>query len=345
MQLHAHKSFEQRSLSRRRFVGTGLTAVGSAVASCGCGAAIAAPQAVDRLNPANAAIGAKGYALEDLGAGLYWVSDGGYNTMFAVTDDGVIACDAPPSLGANYLKAVAEVTTKPVTHLVYSHEHVDHIAGARIFPESVQIIANRHTANLLASRRDPRRPPPTIVFDDHYALSIGGQILELSYQGINHSIDNTFIYAPRQKVLMLIDVIYPGWMPYKNLGVTIDVPGFVDAHRQALVFDFEVLVAGHVSRPGTRDDVKVQLAFLQDLSTACERAYAALTFPAFLASRQYKGTSWDLHNDYELALVDRVAADIGPRWREKLSGFDTYFRDNCWAMLETFVVQGSPRFD
>ena len=88
-------------------------------------------------------------------------------------------------------------------------------------------------------------------------------MFELSYRGINHCIDNTFIYAPRQKVLMLIDVIYPGWMPYKNLGVTVDVPGFVNAHYNALAFDFETLVAGQVSRLGARDDVKVQLTFLQ----------------------------------------------------------------------------------
>jgi glyoxylase-like metal-dependent hydrolase (beta-lactamase superfamily II) len=297
-----------------------------------------------RLSPRQRFALLKGYTLEEIGGGLYWVCDSGYNTMFAVTNDGVIACDAPPSLGANYLKAIAEVTNKPVTHVIYSHEHVDHIAGVRIFPETVEIIANRHTANLLALRQDSRRPLPTIVFDDDYTLSVGGQTLELSYRGINHCIDNTFIYAPRQKVLMLIDVIYPGWMLYKNLGVTVDVPGFVNAHYNALAIDFETLVAGHVSRLGARDDVKVQLTFLRDLSQACERAYAELSFPAFLTRQQGMGLSWNLHNDYETALVDRVAADVTPRWRDRLRGFDTYFRDNCWAMLEAFVVQGKPLF-
>jgi len=279
-----------------------------------------------------------------MGGGLYWVTDGGYNTMFAVSSAGVIACDAPPSLGPNYLKAIAEVTDKPVTHLVYSHEHIDHIAAAGLFPSSVRIVANRHTADLLATRRDPRRPLPHIVFDSTYSLNVGHQTLQLSYQGINHCIDNTFIYAPRQQTLMLIDVVYPGWMPYKNLGVAIDVPGFVEAHRQALAFDFKTLVAGHVSRRGTRADVELQLAFLKDLSEACERAYAALPFPTFLAATTSTKGSWDRHQDYEQALLDRVAADVGPRWRERLLGFDTYFRDNCWAMLETFVVQGKPSF-
>jgi glyoxylase-like metal-dependent hydrolase (beta-lactamase superfamily II) len=285
-----------------------------------------------------------GYAVKELGGGLYWVTDGGYNTMFAVSSQGVIACDAPPSLGTNYLKAIAGVTDKPVTHLVYSHEHIDHIAAAGLFPSSVQIVANRHTANLLATRRDPRRPVPHIVFDDAYSLSLGDQTLQLSYRGINHCIDNTFIYAPRQRVLMLIDVVYPGWMPYKNLGVAVDVPGFVEAHRQALSFDFEILVAGHVSRLGTRADVELQLAFLKDLSDTCERAYAALPFPAFLAGKSSKKISWDRHQDYEQELIERVAADVGPRWRGRLDGFDTYFRDNCWAMLESFVVQGKPSF-
>jgi hypothetical protein len=46
-----------------------------------------------------------------------------------------------------------------------------------------------------------------------------------------------------------------------------------------------------------------------------------------------------LHNDHEAALIERVAADVGPLWRAKLQGFDTYFRDNCWVMFEAFVEQ------
>jgi glyoxylase-like metal-dependent hydrolase (beta-lactamase superfamily II) len=45
--------------------------------------------------------------------------------MFLVTDEGVVAVDAPPSTGQNYLKAIAEVTDKPITHVIYSHAHLD----------------------------------------------------------------------------------------------------------------------------------------------------------------------------------------------------------------------------
>ena len=37
--------------------------------------------------------------LEQIRDHLYWVTDGAYNTMFLVTDKGVIAVDAPPTLG------------------------------------------------------------------------------------------------------------------------------------------------------------------------------------------------------------------------------------------------------
>ena len=42
--------------------------------------------------------------------GLFWVSDGAYNTMLLVTAEGVIAIDAPPTLGETYLKAIAANT-------------------------------------------------------------------------------------------------------------------------------------------------------------------------------------------------------------------------------------------
>jgi glyoxylase-like metal-dependent hydrolase (beta-lactamase superfamily II) len=61
---------------------------------------------------------------------LYWVTDGSYNTMFLVTNKGVVAVDAPPSIGNNYLKAIAKVTDKPVTYVIYSHAHTDHIGAA-----------------------------------------------------------------------------------------------------------------------------------------------------------------------------------------------------------------------
>jgi glyoxylase-like metal-dependent hydrolase (beta-lactamase superfamily II) len=331
---------------RRQFLrnAAGATALGAGTMLCACG--IHAAFAASEVGGGPAVDPAKGYLVEPIGENLYWITDGAYNAMFLVTSAGVIACDAPPSLGANHLKAIAEITDRPVTHLVYSHEHVDHIAGAHLFPEDVTIIGHRRTAELLAFRKDVRRPVPSVTFDGTYTLEHGGQRVELAYRGVNHSIDNIFIFAPLQKVLMAIDIIYPGWMPYTNLGVAVDIPGFVAAHRDILSYDFETLVAGHVSRPGNRADVLTQIELVNDLAGSAERAYAALSFPAFLRNQANKDgkSTWDLHQDYEQLLVSRMHDELLPKWRNVLAGTETYLRDNCWTMLETFVVQGKPEF-
>jgi glyoxylase-like metal-dependent hydrolase (beta-lactamase superfamily II) len=82
---------------------------------------------------------AKGYLVEEIRGGLYWVTDGAYNTMFLITGQEVIAVDAPPSIGENYLKAIAEVTEEPVTHVIYSHIHSDHVGSMNIFPDNQSI--------------------------------------------------------------------------------------------------------------------------------------------------------------------------------------------------------------
>ena len=91
-------------------------------------------------------IPSKGYLVEEIRDGLFWITDGAYNTMFLVTDEGVVAVDAPPTIGKNYLKAISEVTDKPITHVIYSHAHIDHIGAAGMFPKNAVIIAQEETA-------------------------------------------------------------------------------------------------------------------------------------------------------------------------------------------------------
>ena len=279
----------------------------------------------------------KGYAVQEIRAGLYWVTDGAYNTMFLVHESGVIAVDPLPTLGPRYLAAIASVTQKPITHVIYSHEHTDHIGAAKLFPAGAMFIAHRETAELLKLRKDPRRPVPGVTFEDSYTLDAGGQRLILDYRGVNHERGNIFIYAPRQKVLMLVDVIYPGFMPYKDLGIAEDVQGWTEAHRQALAYDFDVLVAGHVNRLGTRKDVEVSAELAGDLRKVSSAVLAGLDFPTFIRTHPAVD-KWDLHNEYEKALVERCAARMLPRWKDRLADTATYLADNCWTMIEALIV-------
>src|SRR5712671_216797 len=144
---------------------------------------------------------AKGYRVQDLGSGLYMITDNAIQAMFLVYDRGVVVIDAPQNLAPFIPKAIAELGDKPITHLIYSHSHADHIGGAKALGGHPIIIAHEETLRLLKRDADPNRPLPTVTFSDKYRLHVGNQVIDLSYHGNAHEPGNIFIYAPAQRVL------------------------------------------------------------------------------------------------------------------------------------------------
>ena len=110
-------------------------------------------------------------------------------------------------------------------------------------------------------------------------LKVGNQTLQLDYHGNNHLPGNIFIYAPQQKVLMLVDIIFPGWIPFPYLAIAKDTAGFIEAHDIALNnYDFNTIVAGHLTRLGTKADVGVQRELVMDLEKAADNANQNVSF-------------------------------------------------------------------
>jgi glyoxylase-like metal-dependent hydrolase (beta-lactamase superfamily II) len=280
---------------------------------------------------------AKGYRTQTLGADLYMITDGAYQSMFMAYENGVVVVDAPPSYASRIPQAIAEVTDKPITHLVYSHFHVDHIAGAKSLGGRPVIIAHKETNRLLARDHDPNRPLATITFDDQYRLSVGSQVLELSYHGTAHAPGNIFIYAPKQRTLMVVDVIFPGWMPWRRLAVAQDIPEVFAQVRKISTWDFDTLVGGHVARTGTRDDVTTQLAFMEDLRNAAETALKTTT-PGEGLNGSDRTNPWAVFDHY----IDRVALtcvnQMTPKWSSRLAAYDVYIWDQCFAMEQSLRI-------
>jgi glyoxylase-like metal-dependent hydrolase (beta-lactamase superfamily II) len=282
------------------------------------------------------------YVVKDVGQGLYWLSDGAYNTIFLVSSRGVIAVDPLPTLGRGYLEAVASVTAQPITHVVYSHAHTDHIGGAALLPAAVTIVAQKDTAAVLAGLGDPRRRLPSITFGERYVLEVGEQTLVLEYKGLNHCPGNIFIHAPRQKVLMLVDVVYPGYAPYPNLGVAASVPGYIQAHRDALAYDFETFVGGHVDGTGSRADVERSLEFVLDVQRTSEAVLAEQPFPAYLSRRGAVDSVWLAHDDYEGERVARCTDLLAPKWQGRLRGVERSLASHCRTMLVAIAIEMPP---
>ncbi|MEU5789649.1 MBL fold metallo-hydrolase [Micromonospora purpureochromogenes] len=274
-----------------------------------------------------------GYVVEEIADGVFWLSEGMYQMMFVVTDDGVIAVDAPPTLGHHILRAIRSVTSRSITQVVYSHQHSDHVGAMSVYPEDVPRYAHRITAERLALLRDPNRPLPTHVFDDTVTIEAGDHSLQLDYKGPNHAEGNIFIHAPSQRVLMLVDVIFPGWVPFSNLAVSANIPGFVTAQEQALAYPFDKLVGGHVTRPGTPDDVRTQIEYLNDLRSSTEAALSSVDVHKILAPVDATN-AWAIFKAYLDAVAARAADELVPRWSQRLGGADVFTLPNAWAMAE-----------
>ena len=281
---------------------------------------------------------AKGYRLQDLGSGLYMITDNAIQSMFLVYDRGVVVIDAPQNLASFIPKAIAEVSDQPITHLIYSHSHADHIGGAKALGGHPTIIAHEETLRLLKRDADPNRPLPTVTFSDKYTLRVGNQVLELSYHGNGHEPGNIFIYAPKQRVLMVVDIVFPGWMPWRRFAVAQDINGYFAQVEEIRKMDWDTYIGGHVARTGTHADVDVQAEFNNDVKQAAATALAT-TKPGEGLNPLDKNNPWAFFDQY----IDRVAAQcvntLTPKWSTKLAGFDVYIWDQCYSMEQSLRIE------
>lgn len=286
----------------------------------------------------------KGYFVEEIADGYYWVTEGVYQVMFVVTDEGVIVVDAPPTIGAQVLEAVAEVTTQPITHVIYSHSHIDHIGAASEYPAAATIIAHEQTARQLELANDPNRPVPDQTFTSTLTVTLGGKTLQLEYPGNNHDPGNIIIYAPEPKIAMVVDVIFPGWMMWRRLALAEDIPGLFHSIHRVLELDFEVLVTGHVGRLGTRTDVETQLQFMNDLAAAAGEGLMMVGLDTVGAALrpEDRANPWAFFDGYIDRVVHYCVDQVTPIWRSQLAAFDVFIYDQCLAMEQSLRIDGPP---
>ena len=191
---------------------------------------------------------AKGYVVEALKPGVLMITDGGYQAMFVPTGQGVVLFDAPPSFASHIVQAVKEVTDEPITTLVYSHEHVDHIGGAGLLLQQrpgLQIVAEEGTGDFLRGMRDPDRPLPTRTFKDHDTLKVGSLTAQLQIGHWHTPSGDLIIYLPSAKVLMAVDAFSAGSVPFMGLDLTQNMDEYRKVFDRVLAMNWDVMVPGH----------------------------------------------------------------------------------------------------
>ena len=284
-------------------------------------------------------ISSKGYHVGSYGGGAYWVTDGLYNSMFVVSDKGVIVIDAPRSFADKLPDAIAEVTDKPVKYFIYSHHHADHTAGSAIFGDDVIRVGHELTAKELKRKNDPNRPVPTVTFSDTYTVKLGNQRVELTYPGLQHSPGNVFIYLPKQKVIMLVDVLYPGWVPFEDFALAASVPGYFHAFDQAKQYDFKYFQGGHVGRPGTQKDFENTHQYIIDIQNNAGKALQITQPPLSFTSTDNPITEPYIPFNTYLEAVSEVCSQITlEKWRHQLKAADLYTKGHCWATAINLII-------
>jgi glyoxylase-like metal-dependent hydrolase (beta-lactamase superfamily II) len=255
--------------------------------------------------------------------------------MFLVAKNGVVVVDAPPDLGGRLLTGIEEVTPKPVTHLIYSHAHADHIGSAHLLARNgLKIRAHELTARFIKEAHDDNRPLPTETFSGTRSeLSIDGQRLILEYTGDWHQAGNLFIYLPEQKILTAIDSFTVKNAPFFRLLFSARVPAYFDAMDQMLEYDFHTVVSGHMALFGTPEDVQTNRDYVRDMRAAAgdalrvvdqREAAAAAGVPA--DNRQARLKVW------MDAVVARAAELMPASWDKRLGGTDIFLTDNLNAV-------------
>ncbi len=144
-----------------------------------------------------------------------------YRAVFIETEKGLIAFDAPISLGLTQKMveaAKALANNKPVTHVILSHFHTDHIGGyAGYLGDKPVYIGTQDTASVLhdlTSRGPllfaPPGPGPSPVnievFDGSRTIDVGETSLRIVELGPTPHVKQLLaVYDPREKILIASD--------------------------------------------------------------------------------------------------------------------------------------------
>jgi glyoxylase-like metal-dependent hydrolase (beta-lactamase superfamily II) len=271
-----------------------------------------------------------GYKVQRAGDSGYVVIAGFVQATFVVTHTGVVVIDAPPALADKLPAAIKSVTNKPVTHVILSHDHLDHIGAVTTTFKGAKLIAHRATAELLKVYPDPLRPAPIIVFDgDRHTMVIGGVRFELIYPGPSHETGNILVHVPQDKLVVMTDLVMPGWAPYRGWGNADHIPGLLKAHDAVLALDFDTYVGGHVYRTGTRQDVEDSRAFWIDMWAWTKEEMGRTPFDADVEA----GNLWAAQRVWFDRVANKVTARLVEKWGKRLGGVDTFTHDTVIAVI------------
>ena len=232
--------------------------------------------------------------VEKLKDNLYVMKGGGGNSAVFITADGVTVVDTKnPGWGQPLLDKVKSVTNKPVTRIINTHTHGDHVSGNVEFPANIEIIVQETTKASMQVMRPvtglaaPAPGPsifqqnngkglPTKTFKDTMTVGKGADQIDLYFFGAAHTGGDAFVVFPSLRTMHAGDAFHTRDLPImdKNNGGS-GLAYAATLMKAAKLANIDTIINGHNAATTTPADMVTQAGFIADFVTFVQDAKKA----------------------------------------------------------------------
>lgn len=152
--------------------------------------------------------------IEKVSDNVWKIYGAGGNTTVYVREDGVALVDTKlASNGPAILAQVRTVTDKPITLIINTHSHGDHVGSNSEIAAvgNIQIVAQTDTSKRMAAM--PGVGAATQTFFDFLEIGDGDDFIMLFWFGAGHTDGDIFVVFPAERVMAAGDIFQMMAMP------------------------------------------------------------------------------------------------------------------------------------
>jgi glyoxylase-like metal-dependent hydrolase (beta-lactamase superfamily II) len=258
------------------------------------------------------ASGPKVVELQKLKDNLFLLTGGGGNSVFLITDLGVVLVDSKlAGWGQSILDKIRTVTPKPVTTIINTHSHGDHTGSNEFFPTSVEIIAQDNT-RLSMDRMEAFKGAkvnflPKLMFRERMTLGSGRDRIDLFYFGPGHTGGDAWVVFPALRIMQVGDLLGGRQLPaidFENGGSGLAYPDTL-TKAAAAIKNVDTMVPGH-GAPAPMKDLQQYIQLTRDFRDAVVSGYNhGMSISAIADGWKIPETSRDF-----TAPAERVTANV-----------------------------------
>jgi len=197
---------------------------------------------------------AQGTAFERVSEHVYTAKYNWYRNVVVDTSEGLVVIDpmGPKMVEVDQQGIAAKLGGKKVHTLIYSHYHLDHVAGGAAFAPA-EVIGHEKCPAYWKDFGATGIAPITRPISGDQTLTIGGVEIQALYLGKSHSDTLYAFYFPGEKLLFTADLGMVKTVP--PAGVPDSYwPGYIAALDRVGALDFKTFVPSHFD-VGTKQDL------------------------------------------------------------------------------------------